>query len=271
MLDWNTNTIEVKGSVKDVLEFIKDNFNTVINPLDERECGYVLDFEKFLPTPRNEKGEVIDDWYNWRYKNWGCKWSPNFTQRIKLRLDYKELDKESLILTNEKDKQLLFNMENIDKLLGNEEEFEFIELSCSFETPWNPPYGMILKWFDYYEEKKKDIELTCSFYESATLFTGYIKFNTITGELEEQYYNNNPLNEVITFLLDEGFETIEYYLEEIQEMLDKVYDVRMSTRLYDKIKEVLTNETIDNINKSKLIAEVMESYQEGLIETKKVN
>ena len=270
MLNWCSNTIEVKGSVKDVLEFIKDNFNTVINPLDERERGYVLDFEKFLPTPRNEKGEVIDNWYDWRYKNWGCKWSPNFTQRIKLRLYYKELDRDLLILTNEKGYHELFNMENIDKLV-NKEDFDFAELSCSFETPWNPPYNMILKWFDYYEEKKKYIELTCSFYESATLFTGYIKFYTTKGELEEQYYNRNPLNEVVTFLLDEGFETIEYYLEEIQEMLDRVYDVRMSTRLYDKIKEVLTNETIDNINKSKLIAEVMESYQEGLIETKKVN
>ena len=66
MPNWCANNLVVKGNVKDVVRFIKENFNTKANPYNDssNQYDYVLDFEKFLPTPLDENGELIKDWYD---------------------------------------------------------------------------------------------------------------------------------------------------------------------------------------------------------------
>ena len=99
MPNWNSNRLSVKGNVLHVLQFIDENFN---NDLDEKKnkYDYILDFETFLPTPKDKNGDIIDSWYEWRNKEWGCKWSPSTEQIIRLII-YKEAGTtEHLTITN---------------------------------------------------------------------------------------------------------------------------------------------------------------------------
>ena len=59
MPNWNSNYMNVKGNGVNVLNFIKENYNTT--RVCENEYIYILDFEKFLPTPTDDKGEIIDE------------------------------------------------------------------------------------------------------------------------------------------------------------------------------------------------------------------
>jgi len=40
--------------------------------LDAYKRGDLM--EHFLPTPKDENGELDKDWYDWRVNNWGTKW-----------------------------------------------------------------------------------------------------------------------------------------------------------------------------------------------------
>ena len=88
MPNWNSNRLSVKGNVSHVLQFIDENFNNDLNE-NKNKYDYVLDFETFLPTPKDENGDIIDSWHEWRNREWGCKWSPLTEQIIRLII-YKE-------------------------------------------------------------------------------------------------------------------------------------------------------------------------------------
>lgn len=110
MPNWVKNNLRIKSNgekVLEVLEMLKD------------EHGQVT-FEKIVPTPEellteaspqrdNKKAKKFiekygaDDWYNWRCKNWGCKWDAGES-------DFYEQDGYSMV---------------------------------TFETPWSPPEEFI--------------------------------------------------------------------------------------------------------------------------------
>ena len=65
------NTLTVSGTKDDITKFYNDN----------KKDDHELSFDKAIPEPDNI------DWYNWRIKNWGCKWDAS-------EVDFTMIDKE---------------------------------------------------------------------------------------------------------------------------------------------------------------------------------
>lgn len=267
MPNWNSNNLIVKGKTEDVLLFIKENFKTNENPYKEGEFSYILDFETILPTPIDSEGEIINDWYEWRCANWGCKWTPSFEQCITLTL-YKitDDDKEEAISYKDsprKDK-CNFDENNILDMYSklNELEYQKAELNVFFETPWCPPEAIIEFWCNRYNENS--IELNCKYYEPGMAFAGELGF-TEDGEIIEISHNSSHLSEIdyIEYLLNEGWEDIELYVEDIESMLADMHsdmDKVTFNALVDKIKETLENAP-DNKSRALLITDIHEKWR----------
>lgn len=253
MPNWCSDNLSIKGNVLQVLQFIEDNFeNMLITPLNEKngECVYVLDFEVFAPTPKDENGEIIESWYEWRNKEWGCKWSPLIEQRIQLDI-YKEDGSEYLSISNNP-KNNMFNRNYLTELFEKEEiENMEAQLVVYFETPWCPPYGMFKKWIEKYTE----LELRLSYYEPGCCFAGV--FHNENKEFNVEEYGDGEVS-YIEFLLNEGFEELDYYKEDLEYVLNEINkdsDREFATRLVEKVNQTL-DELEDNFSKAMLIADI---------------
>lgn len=259
MPNWNFNSMNVKGNgenAKNVLNFIKENYNTT--RVSEDEYIYMLDFEKFLPTPLDDKGEIIEGWYEWRYENWGCKWSPCSEQYNYLTVTYNDGSTQSYsMLTAGSIADLEFDEKNIDKLLEDTNIKELL-LESSFETPWCPPYAIIGKW----SERYKDIELVNKYYEPGCGFVGKMGFNNDEG-LFDECYECNEMEPYLTYILEEGFESVDWYIDEIYMWIEEMYREEKGDEfvnaLFNKVKEQIENEK-DNKNIAKLICEIYDKY-----------
>lgn len=83
MPNWIKNIITIKSPNKDHIEILLNN----ISIYDKENNIYRLDFNKISPQPIDITTEKIEyngiiyepadngEWYDWRYKNWGCKWN----------------------------------------------------------------------------------------------------------------------------------------------------------------------------------------------------
>lgn len=262
MPNWNANNILINGKTEDILLFIKENFMTNENPYKDNDFGYILDFEAILPTPINSEGNIIDDWYDWRHVNWGCKWSPNFEQCISLTLTDDEKD-EDVILYDYKSyaESNKFDETTILGLYSNLSNIKHKEASLLIfcETPWCPPESIIGFWRDRYAGK--DIELNCKFYEPGVGFAGEIGF-TKDGEIFEVSYGDDEV-EYIEYLLDEGWESLEYYIDDITDILSDIHDDLDKEEfdlLVEKVKETLENAP-DNKSRAILINDIREKWR----------
>ena len=252
MPNWCANNLVVKGNIKNVVRFIKENFNTKANPYNDssNQYDYVLDFEKFLPTPLDENGELIKDWYDWRYQNWGCKWSPNHEQSIQLDVDNKIYYNMLRRGVNEEE---LFN----EKLMDNLPEEGTAELICYYETPWSPALPLVDRWFEAYGENV-DLELKCGYYEPGCAFAG--EYGWKGNEMFSEDYELDESKESIEYLLNTGWEDVDWFKEVIKDVIECKFDDKgeeFTEKLLEKIYDTLDKATT-NLERATLISSVLE-------------
>ena len=269
MPNWNMNHVVVKSegnNVKNVLRFIKENFSTEKVQNEPEEYIYILDFEKYLPTPLDESGEIIKDWYEWRLTNWGCKWSPCGEQQIFLNVKVKDEDLEIFEngVCGEPQDGYEFNEELIDKLLKRS-DIENIELDISFDTPWGPPFAMIKHWFEDYKDEKQIDELKNKYYEPGCCFAGIVGFNGKEELWIDEYYEGWIDEDYTKFLIEEDLETMDWYIEWTMDLIKEIHEEdgeEFINKFQNKIKELLKNPEKSLDEKVKLITQIQNKYNE---------
>ena len=256
MPNWCINNLSVKGEPKLVLQFINENFLTQKVKKEPEEFIYILDFEKFLPTPLDEKGEIIDDWYNWRCRNWGTKWSASPWQTT--YLDITGNGVEDVELNNQQEDS--FNEDTIKRLLEQlPEEYDEAVLQCSFDTAWCPPEGMCYLWKEKYQPL--GLELTLKYYESGCCFAGEFGFSK--DQECDVCYGDDEVS-YIKYLLDEGWEHIEFYIDELNYMLD-VMNKDKGEEFVEKIQKVVEEKILQapsNLERAKLIVDIFSNFRD---------
>lgn len=133
MPNWCHNELEVIGPEEEVIAFV----NKARELPTETEHPQPFFFASFIPEP-DYKTEEIDplfpelskeakgDWWDWRVRNWGTKWEPNFGSPL-FAFGAEGADPHA-----EKDKL------NI-RTIGNGESL----VSYEFDTAWAPPVPVI--------------------------------------------------------------------------------------------------------------------------------
>ena len=258
MPNWCANNMVVQGKGEVVKQFIQENFKTDRNPWckeGEYEYKYILDFEQFDPTPTDEDGKIINDWYNWRLQHWGCKWSPSYEQCISLCME-KEGEPVNIIYDDGRLQECNFTEELIRDL--DAECYMKLELQCYFETPWGPPEGIFMQWYEKYKEL--DLEVSIKFYEPGVIFAGEIWFSKEGYCLK--FIDDSDRKEWVEYLLKEGWEDIEWYIEECYDMIREMHSEEIADKLILKIEETLCK--AKDAQAATLIADIMDKYMEWL-------
>ena len=255
MPNWNMNNLKVKGEPKLVLQFIQENYLTQKVKKEKEEYVYILDFEKILPTPLKENGEIIDEWYTWRYQNWGTKWSASSWQVNYLDITGEGMD--DVELDDQKDDS--FNEETIVRL-SKELPKEYTEalLQCSFDTAWCPPEGMFRLWKEKY--KPLGLNLSISFYEPGCCFAGEMSFDE--DNCTEECYGEDEMK-YIAYLLEEGWECIDFYIDEVFYMLEYMNKDK-GNEFVDKLQKLVAqkiNEAPTNLERAMLICDIFDNFR----------
>lgn len=89
--------------------------------------------EHYLPTPKNENGDLDENWYDWRVNNWGTKW------------DFGSGDNE---------------------IHGLHPTVVHNEATASFDTAWSPPLGL------YERLVELGFKVEATYFEPGMAFTG---------------------------------------------------------------------------------------------------
>lgn len=235
------NYLDVKGKYIDILKFISDTHG-VESGVDDPH--YKMLFEKMKPTPIKENGEIIDEWYEWRLKNWGCKWD--------LYDEYGDVFIGKTRISTEDDK---FNIGYLKEVCENKNVDA--EYSLGFCTAWAPAYPI----YEWIAEKYKDLDLEfrVQYDEGGCAFAGHMEFTK--GEITEDVYVDvckDPV-EYFEYLLDNDIEDIDYLLENIFDSIVDDYaeeSEEFKMKLYGKIQEVMKSEKANNKGRAKLYVDI---------------
>ena len=257
--NWCANSMIVKGNGKDVKTFIKENFRSNAYGENKDKIIYELDFEQFDPTPLDENGGIINDWYNWRLEHWGCKWSACGDQIINLEVDIDGEENRYYDLHTDKDDEM-FSEDLIDGLDDNSNMK--LELQCYYDTPWGPPEGIFMQWYEKYKEL--DLEVSLKFYEPGMVFAGELWFSKDHNRII--YIDDTDRVEWVKYLLKEDWESVDWYIEECSDMIREMEDEKVAEQLVPKVTEVLS--TANNEQAAVLIADIMDKYMKWLKESK---
>lgn len=260
MPNWNSNNLVVEGKPGVVKQFIQENFK-----VQEDKSYYVLDFEQFDPTPIDPKTcDIIEDWYNWRLNHWGSKWSPSKEQYISLTFEFDDEGKESKTIYDEGHylaEGELFTEEYINNIDVENIKLMKLELHCYFETPWGPPAAIFRQWYEKYS--KSGLEAKLKFYEPGCGVLGELYFKD--EEYCEDFVESDDREAWIKRLLDEGWETKEYYIDECYECIHEMWNGK-NNEARDMLIDKVENEIKQSNNEAaaKLIASILDSYFEWM-------
>ena len=119
----------------------------------------------------------------------------------------------------------MFNTEDDSNLTAH--------LEVLFYTPWCPPTGIFVKWIDKYTE----LDFRLTFYEPGCCFAG--EFNNKNKEFNDEYYGTEDEISYIQFILNEGFEELDYYKMILEEEINSLNDIERD-QLYDDLIEYFT-------------------------------
>jgi hypothetical protein len=148
MPNWCENTLFVYGPEADVQRFKQD-----VKAVEVGDGGLAvpgasageyreipLSFERHLPTPTDENGELtkgdnergMPDWYNWRVENWGTKW---------------DLDDSTTL-----------------------DDLDPDYLRYSFDTAWSPP----VEWLTFVAQQYPTLSFKLDYREPGMCFEGVL-------------------------------------------------------------------------------------------------
>lgn len=190
------NHLDIEGEYKDLIDLIEYS-----HKIDETTNNYKFCFEKMKPTPKDENGKITQDWYDWRYTNWGTKWDCYdeygyfYGDDFCIKAGFEE-----------------FN-ENTIKNIKADDKSDAV-YSLSYHTAWCPAMPI----YDLLTEKYKDTNLKfkLSWYEGGCGFAGHkeIQHGEVIDDVDVDCCGD-PV-EYWTYLLDEDMED-DYYLYELIE------------------------------------------------------
>lgn len=197
MPNYCENTLTVTGSKKDVEKFLNKYVSIDLGYYpNEGPIGinHILDFEKVLPTPLKEDGNITDDWYNWRIENWGTKWNAieNYSFEVCC-------------------------VDNIDNI-------PILEVYMDFATAWAPPIGVYEKIAENF--KDTDLNIKATYHECGCGFAGEMEFEggEVIEDLLMEYISNDDVNNInyYAYLMEKGYENSDWLCDEIQIMGDRI-------------------------------------------------
>ena len=117
----------------------------------------------------------------------------------------------------------------------------------------------------YYLWKEKyqplGLELTLKYYESGCCFAGEYWFSK--DQEHDACYGDDEVS-YIKYLLDEGWEHIEFYLDELSYMLD-IMNKDKGEEFIEKIQKVVEEKILQapsNLERAKLIVDIFDNFRE---------
>lgn len=236
------NYLDVTGQYKDVLKFILETHGIDKN---DGEPHYKLLFEKISPTPIKEDGDIIEEWYDWRLKNWGCKWDC-YDEFGSLNINEKTINVDS-----SKFNPIYLN----EGVINREDEAEY---SIGFCTAWAPPIAIYNSIAERY--KDLDLKIKVQYDEGGCAFAGHILYHK--GEVLEDVYvdvSNNAV-EYYEYLIEHEIEDMDYLLENIFNSLLEKHEDELSNeyiiKLYEKVKDIMESEDATIKQKAKLYVDI---------------
>jgi hypothetical protein len=138
-----------------------------------------------------------------------------------------------------------------------------MELSCYFETPWGPPEGIFRQWMEKYGSM--EIEVTMKFYEPGCEVLGEMWFSGEDySEVVKDPYNRK---EWVQYLLEEGWECRDFYIDDCLEMIEEMHDTKEEVELLsNKVSEILKDCNTEQA--ATLIADIFDKYYKWMNEPK---
>ena len=115
-----------------------------------------------------------------------------------------------------------------------------------------------MQWYEKYKEL--DLEVSLKFYEPGCVFAGEFWFSK--DEYCSVVVDDTNTKEWIKYLLTEGWEDIDWYVDECSDWINEMEDEKVAEQVIPKMKEMLATANIEEA--ATLIADIHDKYYEWL-------